>query len=274
MVVRRVDARPSWLGLRRRHLVELEDLPWWPTPWRDAGTAFLAIALRLSGQAGLVAARIDDMLARTGETVVLDLGSGGGGPMAAVAAAMSRPEARVYLSDLHPNLSAFEAVSAASAGRVTFSSSPVDATAVPADLSGLRTMINAFHHLPPDLARAVLQSAVDNGRPIAIIEVISRSPVQLLGLMFAPLSFALTLPLQRPVRPGNLLFTYVFPVLPAFVIWDGIVSWLRIYDPDELEGLVRSLRGAEDWTWEVGSFKLGATPAWGVYLEGSPPRSA
>jgi hypothetical protein len=271
MEVRRVEVRGSWLGLRRRQLVELEDLPWWPAPWRDAGTSFLALALRLGGQAVPVAARIEAMLARTGETVVLDMGSGGGGPMAVVASALSRPDTRVHLTDLHPNVAAFEDIARQAAGRVSFSAVAVDATSVAPELAGLRTMINAFHHLPPEAAQAVLQSAVDGGRPITVIEVVSRSPLTLLSLLFAPLSFALTFPLQRPVRLGNAFFTYVVPVLPAFVLWDGIVSWLRIYDPDELEAMVRQLRGADDWSWEVGSFRLGDAPVWGVYLEGCPP---
>ena len=265
------DARWAWLGLRRRQWVELEDLSWWPTAWRDAGTGFLAVALESTGHATLVANRIQAMLEKTGQTTTIDMGSGGGGPMATVAAALSAPYT-IHLTDLHPNLPALALVSERSNGRVTFSSEPVDATGVTPELRGLRTMVNAFHHLPPDAARAVLQSAVDGGQPITVIEVISREPLQLLGLLFSPLTFAVLFPWVRPFRPLNLLFTYLIPVLPAFVLWDGVVSWLRIYDPEELAALVSSLRGADGWTWEIGSFRLGATPAWGVFLEGLPPR--
>ncbi|MEQ1572407.1 MAG: histidine kinase dimerization/phospho-acceptor domain-containing protein, partial [Myxococcota bacterium] len=155
-------------------------------------------------------------------------------------------------------------------GRVTFTATPVDATRVPPDLLGLRTMVNAFHHLPPEAARAVLQDAVDQRRPLAVIEVVSRTPAMFLAVMAAPLTFALTLPLQRPVRPSHWLLTYVVPVLPAFVWWDGVVSWLRIYHPHELGALVGSLRGTEGWSFEVGTFALGG-PARGVYLEATPP---
>ena len=130
-------------------------------------------------------------------------------------------------------------------------------------------MINAFHHLPPAAARAVLADAVAARRPIAIYEVVSRSPVHLVAMCASPLSFALTLPLQRPLRPWNWLFTWVLPVLPAFVLWDGLVSWLRIYEPDELAELVRDL-GGDDWIWDLGRFPLGRGPGSGVYLEGRP----
>lgn len=263
-----VEEYPPWLGLRRRQWVELEDLPWFPADWRDAGTSFLALALRLSGHAGVVARRLEAFVATTDEPSVLDLGSGGGGPMAAVVAAS--PTLRVHLTDLHPNREALRAVAEASGGRVTWSEAPVDATRVPPGLPGVRTMINAFHHLPDDAARAMLQDAVDAGRPVAVIEVVSRSPLQLLAVLTAPLTFALTLPLQRPFRPVVWLLTYVVPVVPAFVLWDGVVSWARIRHPDELAALVAGLHGADGWTFELGSFPLGG-PARGVVLEGRPP---
>lgn len=272
MEVRRTDSPASRTGLRRRQLVELEDLPWWPAPWRDAATGFIALALRLSGHAKVVAERIDRFRRVCGEDRVLDLGSGGGGPMATMAAA--HPGLRVHLTDLHPNQEALARVAAGSDGRITFSSEPVDATRVPADAPGLRTMVNAFHHLPPALARSVLQDAVDAGRPICVVEVVSRTPLQLLGMMTSPVGFSLSLPLQRPFRPSVWAFTYLLPVVPAFVLWDGLVSWLRIYSPDELESLVRSLERADGWTWEIGTFPLGDHPVYGVYLEGRPMAGA
>ena len=36
-------------GVKRRHLVELEDLPWWPRVFRDAATDYLVTALRHAG---------------------------------------------------------------------------------------------------------------------------------------------------------------------------------------------------------------------------------
>jgi hypothetical protein len=62
----------------------------------------------------------------------------------------------------------------------------------------------------------------------------------------------------------------VLPVIPAFVVWDGVVSWLRIYHPEELTGLIDGLRGADGWTFTVGTFPLGG-PARGVFLEWIPP---
>lgn len=268
------EPRRSWLGLKRRQWVELEDMPWWPAPWRDAGTAFLALALQLSGHAQVLAERIEDLLLRVGERRVVDLGSGGGGPMGVVARAFGTPtgsELHIVLTDLYPNQGSLRAVCEASGGRISYRPDPVDATAVPPDLPGLRTMVNAFHHLPPEAARAVLQDAVRAGRPIAIYEVVSRSPLHLLGLLFAPLAFLLTFPLQRPFRPMNLLFTYVLPVLPLFVLFDGIVSWLRIHDAEELQELVSGLEGADGWRWHIGSFPLGSAPVHGVFLEGIPP---
>ncbi|MEQ1570863.1 MAG: hypothetical protein ABMA64_34860, partial [Myxococcota bacterium] len=68
MELRYVEARRPVAGLARRQWVELEDLQSFPAGWRDAGTAFLALALRLSGHAATVATRLERFLARTGQT--------------------------------------------------------------------------------------------------------------------------------------------------------------------------------------------------------------
>src|SRR3954471_14132854 len=66
--------------VKRRHLVELEDLPWWPRVFRDAATDYLVTALRLSRTYTPLVPRLADAIGRSGATQVTDLCSGGGGP--------------------------------------------------------------------------------------------------------------------------------------------------------------------------------------------------
>jgi hypothetical protein len=67
------------------------------------------------------------------------------------------------LSDLWPDLEAFERASRLSKGAITYDAEPVDATQVPGQLPGFRTMFQAFHHLRPEQARAMLADAVAKG---------------------------------------------------------------------------------------------------------------
>jgi hypothetical protein len=105
---------------------------------------------------------------------------------------------------------------------------------VPRGLDGFRTLFNAFHHFRPELARRILADAVAARRPIAVFEVVSRRLLPLVGLLLSPLNVLVLMPFVRPRRWSWLFFTYVVPVIPLFVLWDGVVSWLRIYSEPEL----------------------------------------
>ncbi|MCK6508034.1 class I SAM-dependent methyltransferase, partial [Myxococcota bacterium] len=207
------------------HLVELEDLPWFPAILRDGGTAFLGFAERMSGHGRLMAPPLFEALRETGQTHLVDLCSGSGGPAAVMADELKKRgvEVTVTLTDLYPHPEAFAHAAAESGGRVQGRSTPVDATAVPQDLRGFRTIFNAFHHFTPEQAQAVLQDAVRQGQPIGIFEVVSRELPMLLGLLMTPLTVTLSMPLWRPFRWPWLLWTWVFPVMQPFVLWDGLV---------------------------------------------------
>lgn len=257
--------------MKRKQLVELEDLPWFPAILRDGGTAFLAFAEKASGHGKLLVPPLARALAATGATRIVDLCSGGGGPARTVADALAASDQPVdmVLTDRYPNLRAFAHAAAGSGGRVTGRAEPVDATAVPTDLTGFRTIFNAFHHFPPDLARKILADAVAKRQPIGVFEVVSREPLMLLALLFTPISVTLSMPFWRPFRWPWVLFTWLVPLMQPFVLWDGIVSWLRIYSVEELRELVAGI-DAPDWEWDIGTIKLGDAPAHATYLIGTP----
>lgn len=255
----------------RVHLVELEDLPWFPRVLRDGGTAFLAFAERASGHGRMLLGPLERALDATGERRIVDLCSGGGGPAAVMAGELRKRgrEVTVTLTDLYPNRPAFERAAREGGGAVSFHPDPVDATSVPASLPGLRTVWNAFHHLPPPLAKKVLADAVAQRRPVAVFEVVSREIPVLLGLLFTPITVTLSLPLWRAFRWSWIPLTWLLPVMQLFVLWDGIVSWLRIYSEEELRALVAEI-DAPDWVWDIGKIRLGGAPIHGTYLVGYP----
>lgn len=261
--------------MRRLHLVELEDLSWWPVSWRDAGTTYLAKASQMSGQSKLLAPVIAEVLAASGQSDILDLCSGGGGPTATFVAELRAQGQAVHvrLTDFYPNLPAMDRVAAQSHGSISVVRAPVDAANVPPELPGLRTLFNAFHHFRPDAARAILASAVRDQRPILVVELVDRVPALLLGSIFLPLMFCLVLPMLRPFQWSWLFWTYVIPILPFWVMFDGIVSCLRIYSAPELHELTASL-DAPGWTWEVRKVPTGPGVAATVLIGLPPPPSA
>ncbi|HEX8701845.1 MAG TPA: hypothetical protein VF815_23660 [Myxococcaceae bacterium] len=263
--------RPRTL-LPRLHLFELIDQEWYPTALRDHCTNYLATVSQRMGIFDSVAPLLLRGLEAAGTDSVLDLGSGGGGPLPRLRDLLRKEhgrEVRVQQSDLFPNAHARQRALAAGA---EYLEQPVDATRVPPELRGMRTLFNAFHHFQPDAARAVLANAQARGVPIGIFEVVERSPKGLLASLFIPLLVLGFTPLLRPLTLPRLLLTYVVPLLPLAIFWDGLVSALRAHRPEELRGMTQSL-SREGYTWEVGVIqKPGKPPV--TYVLGLPASPA
>jgi hypothetical protein len=60
------------------------------------------------------------------------------------------------------------------------------------------------------------------------------------------------------------LFTYLIPIIPILVCWDGIVSVLRTYTLKELNQMIRELNNYEDYIWKIDKIKSG--PSMVTYL--------
>ena len=265
--------------MRRVHLAEIEDQRWCPTSLRDAMTDFLRGAFHLLGQYRPAAPLLAAILEEEGQSRLVDLGSGAGGPwpdllfrLEALLPAGSDP-VRVLLTDLYPNRRALEEIAERAPRRIEWDRRPVDARHVPRELAGLRTLFTAFHHFEPDDARKILADAVDAGQPVAVLEVTQRRflAMLVLALGVAPLCLVLA-PFLRPFRWSRLFWTYVLPLAPLAAAWDGLVSCLRSYRPSELREMAASA-GGDDWTWTTReiAYWRGWSPVPVTALIGRPP---
>lgn len=254
--------------MSRVHLFEFNDQPWLPDAWRRYITEYLQFMLEHGPFDELPA-----LVARTwdgeDDVRVVDLCSGSGGPWPAY---LEEPRAQfdgleVVLTDLHPNPDTFARIEERTDGQAVGWDDPIDATEVPAQLDGPRTIINGFHHFEPGQARAILADAVNQGERIGIYEIMDRRLMTLLPLLLVPLFVLLATPLVRPLRPGRFVWTYLLPVIPLMIFWDGLVSALRVYSPDELRKLVADF---DDYDWEIDSVSAGQGPQRITYLVGEP----
>jgi len=118
---------------------------------------------------------------------------------------------------------------------------------VPPDLKGFRTLFNAFHHFDPNAAREVLTDAVGRRQGIGVFELVERSWVWFVALLFFPLFAWAVTPFIRPFRLSRLLWTYLLPVVPLSFAIDGLLSCLRSYSLNELRGLADGYEASYDW---------------------------
>ena len=240
---------------------------------RDGGTDWLAFMANTFGMFADVAPKIRAAMNAVGTTTVLDLCSGGGGAWLTLERELARSgPVTVVLSDLFPNVEALADARSRNGGRLQAIDTAVDAANVPAHLRGVRTMFNAFHHFPPDTARRILADAVAKECPIAIFEGAGKRAI---GLVAMPLQLPILLlftPFVRPFRWSRLLFTYLVPLIPLLVLFDGTMSFLRLYLEDEMRELVASTPGHERFVWDIWIMKRCGVRAGAMYLVGVPRR--
>ncbi|KKF97013.1 hypothetical protein CFO_g668 [Ceratocystis platani] len=213
----------------------------------------------------------------------IDFCAGAGGPTPMIeanvnAALDARNQQRVpfVMTDLHPNvwgwtLAVDEANArerqlhgAASESMLGFEKQSVDAGDVPrqllqrwtADGGKVFRLFNlAFHHFDDELARRILKNTVETSDGFAIFELQKRSISGFVTVLMLGLGTLLLAPIYaiKWRSPAVLFFTYVIPVLPFVIVFDGFMSVIRTRTTEEVELLLRTCgaKDAEDGKWVI-----------------------
>ncbi|MEM6686973.1 MAG: hypothetical protein AAF617_14420 [Bacteroidota bacterium] len=255
--------------MKRIHIFEFEDLQWFPGFLRNYMTDFLQF---VSNKAKIYVPIVDilvEKLKATNTTHILDIASGGGGGLLWLNTELLKqiPELTITLTDYYPNLHAFEHT-ISQAKNFNYIPESIDAKDVPEHVKGFRTQFLSLHHFKPKDAQKILQNAVDTTTSIAIFEVQDRSIPSFIGMLLSPINVLLTSPFIKPFKLGRIVFTYIIPILPVVVLWDGIVSCLRTYSVPEMTALVNEVANKEQFDWSIGIKKQKMHKV--LYLIGTP----
>ncbi|OJT26175.1 hypothetical protein BO221_10175 [Archangium sp. Cb G35] len=265
--------------MKRMSLFEFEDFRWFPGGLRECLTLYIAAMHRVLGTERILAPLLARALEAAATDRVVDLCSGGGGPLLQTTARLEadhglRPD--VTLTDLYPNTDAAARINAAGdAARVRYLQNSVDAGQVPDTLQGVRTMVCSFHHMPPPVARRILQDAFEKRQALCVLEISDNSQPRWLWWTAIPAGVLMVLlltPLIRPLRLRQVLLTYALPVLPLLIAWDGAVSNARTYTEEDLRELLAGLE-APDYQWEISHPRAPGAPATMLTLVGLPLRT-
>ena len=261
--------------MKRLHLIEIHDQDWCPRTVRDAETDYLQFTIATTKPYAAMVPILAAAFQRTGTRQVLDLCSGAAGPwfwLQPVLAerGVSMP---VCLTDKYPNVEAFRQSNRLTHQSISYHPQSVDATRVPEELTGFRTIFSAFHHFRPEQACAVLTDAIHKRQGIAVFEGTQHSVLALLLMLLVPLAVLVTTPFIRPFRWSRLLWTYLIPIVPIVALFDGLVSCLRTYSVEELRDLTASL-DSNDYHWDIGTVKSKMTAIPITYLIGVPNENA
>jgi hypothetical protein len=253
-------------------LFEIHDQAWFPQFLRDEFVDGLQMILDVTNTYQPIAKLLRKRLEESGAERVLDLCSGAGGPWPSLVRHFEISGAKppeVFLTDKYPSARKLDDFESAATSRIHFLRHSVDATQIPEHLHGFRTLFSSFHHLNPDEARGLLQDSVSKRQGIGIFEAPARRTLTLLSLLFIPIAAWLFVPFRRPFRWSRLLWTYLIPVIPFVLFFDGLISCLRAYSPAELQEMTRGL-ATSGYRWEIGEESGGFLPVRVTYLVGCP----
>src|SRR4030095_1377362 len=255
----------------RLHLFEFEDCFWFPDVLRQGQTDYLHFVISKLNIYKPAAPLVKEIMDKSGTSQIIDLCSGGGGGADVFQKNLEELGSKVtiILSDKFPNIPAFEKMKNGSEEKIDFIKEPVDATNVPVDLIGMRTLFSAFHHFKPEDAISILRNAFKNKIPIAVFEGADKNILSFLGiLLITPIIFIISTPFMKPFKISRLFFTYIIPLIPITTVWDGLVSILRMYTPTEMLKMANET-GNNNYIWKSGKAKgkIGNTI---MYLTGCP----
>ncbi|KAF9875961.1 hypothetical protein CkaCkLH20_06407 [Colletotrichum karsti] len=271
----------------RFHLFEIDDQPWFPSLIRGQVQEALHATwvnkfpiLQTASPANLAAQVLQRILGpRLPSYTFIDFCAGSGGPTPAIERAVNRhltakkqPNVDFVLTDLWPNTESW-ARAAAKSEHIGYEPKSVDAANAPLDLlAGYRgkdkkifRLFNlAFHHFDDPLAKAILKNTLETSDGFAIFELQGRDWNSIVLPAILGLGVFLLAP-YHAWRLGSfsvLIFTYLIPILPFVLVFDGYISALRTRTPDEVEALMKSC-GARTDGWEIKSGKDAHMPGLG-----------
>lgn len=263
--------------MKRVQLFEFEDFPWFPASLRTYMTRLLMVLHKMTRMADVLTDRIRDALTASGEQAVVDLGSGSGGAMPDVKKQLEQSgqfaHVTILLSDLYPNPKTVRAIESLQIEGLSYHPESVNAEDLEHAPKGLKTMVNSFHHMPSTRARSILESAYRARQPLLIYEMAENKMPLLLWWLLLPLSFSILVvmtllmtPFVKPLTPGQLIFTYLIPVIPLTYAWDGQASLPRMYAYKDFDELLEGLQDAQySWTVAPAKNKKGKTQGYTVF---------
>lgn len=254
----------------RRFLFEWEDQPWFPAALRAYMLDFLTFFLKAGKLYAPIAPLLVQKLRENDSKKVLDLASGGAGPLESLLPELvvEFPEIQVFLSDLYPNPASWRRLEEQFPGNANGVETPVDVLRLPPQNTGLLTMFSALHHFSPEMIGGLLTHVAQRRQPALFCDGGGIKPVLLGGVGLMPFLFLVATPFLRPFRAGRLLFTYLLPLVPFCTLWDGAVSILRLYSFQSLQKLAAAC-STPGYQWRAGKFRKFAG-VYVYYLEGKP----
>ncbi|MBV6492974.1 MAG: hypothetical protein LDLANPLL_00981 [Turneriella sp.] len=260
---------------KRIDTFELHEEPWMNDTLKALFREILSWEEDFIGAYSAATPILQQFLRTTKASGILDLCSGAGGPAVNLLNVLPENEAqnvRIKLSDLYPPVHIYEKLSQKYTGRLFYEKESFDATHSVRDTAfPVRTLLSAFHHFSPKLARKILIDAVRYSDGICIMDPFHRDLWHLAAVPMGTVAGCIAYPFIKNPTPLAFAACNLTPLMGSMFFWDGFASVLRGYTERELLDLV-DIPECAAFRWETGtwsyptSLPLGQLK--GIYLVG------
>ena len=257
--------------MRRKHFFELADSPYFPKILRILMGEYLRFATSFTQLYHPIIPLLQKVLQDEKRLQIIELGAGAGSALCLLTAINEKRKVPIHwiLTDKFP-LQIHKTYLEKQSSKVYYVEKSVDILNLEDDFEGVFAMFTTFHHFAPQEAIHVLQQLSAQNQPIAIFEGGSRRWFDILYVGIFPF-FAIFLisPFIKPFRISRLILTYFIPILPLVILFDGVVSMFRQYQPEELLAFAKSAN--KSYHWESAQITSGLTMV--SYLIGYPNKN-
>ena len=236
--------------MTRIHAFEFIDLPWVPNIFRDGATDYLDFFFDQIGFYKKENEAFSIFIREKQIQSITDIASGGGGGILSLYPLLQN-DISIQLSDKYPNEQCITKIIQKKLPNVQYLSTPIDGMSTE-DLSRITTdictMFGALHHYTPQQVELLLTNVAEQQKTIAIVDVTANDMLRkipkallifpwILNMLVLFLFTWIFTPFLRPITWWRLLFTYVLPIIPLVIAWDGTVSALRAYSAVDIQAI-------------------------------------
>lgn len=225
---------------------EFGDLAWVPHLYHYYLRVYLIFFVKFVGYDKLWAKQTQAFIEQNGTSSVMEYGSGSGEPLMRMVSQLDCEKAKslsYIMSDLKPLPEFVNKVNAEAPINFTYIENSIDAaTHKPKDEQAV-VFINSFHHLPPKVARHVIKNNLENGNEMLILEYVRNNLLAYLSMLGGVLIVLLTAPFISKLKhlPLVIVFTYIIPLFPFMMLWDGLISCRRAYSSKFYDQVVKEI---------------------------------
>ena len=106
-----------------------------------------------------------------------------------------------------------------------------------------KIFINAFHHFTPEQVKVILNQQAKKKQDMLILEYCQKTLMSYFSMIMGPFMSMILFPfiIKKKDLISGFILTYIIPIIPFMLLWDGFISCFRTYSENDLMQVLNEL---------------------------------